>query len=279
MRLVNLTTRTAYTTMSGTLGPGEKSSDGGPYRSRLEKAMQEVVSACGNRLGVVLNEKEADLLERIVSLDEKGRNFDRASLPKEILDDPDGMKKAERMEDEAQKSQMDAIAEANAKASRTEAEIKGETGGMKRTPEGPAVMKGEKVGPSDLKSGFEKIMEENARLDAGKAPSGANFVNEAIDPIGSHMKKDADEAPEAKPERTDGAYGKDAELPKQASGLDDDATRNADAKAPAAKAQDPRNSMDVQAAKMAEGLSVLSAISNPPPQKGKKGRPKGKKSE
>ena len=93
------------------------------------------------------------------------------------------------------------------------------------------------------------------------------------------MKKDADEAREANPERTDGAYGKDAEPPRPASGLNDDATRTADAKAPAAEAQDPRSSMDVQAAKMAEGLSVLSAISNPPSQKGKKGRPKGKKSE
>lgn len=270
MRFVNISNRPAYNTFAGPIGPGETSSDGGPFRSRLEKALADVVGACGTRLGVRLNEREAELLEKLMCLDEKGRSFSKESIPEDVRNDPIGLKKGERLEDEAQKARHDEIREKNEAAARREAEIDGEI--IIRKPVGPAAMDGEKVGPSDLKSGFEKIMEENARIASSKPKMD---VMSALDPVGSNMKEGVHGAAKdgQQGRKATESIGKDAELPKSASGRQDDATRNADAVGPVPKAQDARNAMDRQAAEMAGKLSVLSSIDNPI--KGKKA--KGKK--
>lgn len=159
MRFVNTTARPTYTKMSGPLGPGETSSDGGSYRRLMERAMKDVVEACGSRLGIRLNENEAELLERIIALDEKGRSFSKASLPKSVLEDPMGLKKAEKAEDEAQRKELEAAAAKNRENAAIEAAINGE---IDETAPGTA----EPDSKESAKSGFAKIMEENAKIEA-----------------------------------------------------------------------------------------------------------------
>ena len=269
MRFVNMSTRPVFNTFSGSLNPGEVSADGGPYRVRLEKALSDVVNACGGRLGIKLNEREAKLIDALVTLDEKGRAFNKSSLPEEIRNDPTGEKKREAMEDEAQRKGLERITKANEDKARREAIINGETEEPRRRPAGPAAMEGEKVDPSALKSGFERIMEENARIAAGDKPE--MDVNEALDPIGAHMKKCSEEKPaEERPE----SIGKEATPPESASGRDDDVAKTADAAFPVPKAQNPKNAMDRQAAEMAGNLSVLSVLDNPPAKGKGRGRTK-----
>jgi len=270
MRFVNMSSRPAYSKFTGPLGPGEVSSDGGPFRTQLEKALSDVVNICGTRLGIRLNEREADLLDKVLSLDEKGCGFKKESLPEEVRNDPDGMKKAERMEDEAQKRHLDELAAKNAENAKREAEINGEI--LERKPKGPATMEGKEVEPPDLKSGFEKIMEENAKIAAEKPKMD---VNEALDPVGAHAKGNAAPEKPAEPEAFD--TGKAPAAPKRAANVQGDVARNADAKEPDTAPQNPKNAMDRQAAEMAKGLSVLSALNNPPAAKGKGRGKAGKK--
>lgn len=271
MRFVNMSSRPVFNTLSGSLGPGDTSADGGPYRIRLEKALSEVVNACGTRLGIKLNEREAKLIDELVTLDEKGRAFRKESIPEEIRNDPTGDKKREAMEDEAQRRKLERTTKANEEHAMREAVINGETEEPKRRPAGPAAMQGEKVDPSSLKSGFDKIMEENARIAAGEKPE--MNVEEALDPIGAHMKRDG-EQPKAE-ERSE-LIGKEAKPPKSARGRDDDVARTADAAFPVPEAQNAKNAMDRQAAEMAGNLSVLSVLDNPRKGKGR-GRPKKSK--
>lgn len=270
MRFVNMSSRPSYNTMSGSLGPGEVSSDGGPHRIRLEKALAEVVNACGSRLGIKLNEREAKLIDELVTLDERGRAFRKESLPKEVVDDPTGDKKREAMEDEAQRRSLDRISAANSEKAKRESIINGETDENVRRPVGPAVMDGEKVDPSELKSGFERIMEENARIASGGKPK--MDVNEALDPIGAHMKSGNGD-PRKETANETSSIGKEAEPPAAASGRDDDVAMTADAAFPVPKAQNAKNAMDRQAAEMAGKMSVLSVIDNPPTKKKGRGRP------
>lgn len=250
--------RPAYSTYSGPIAPGCVSSDGGPFRSRLEKVLADVVGACGERLAVRLNEREADLLDRLMRLDEKGRAFRKDSMPEEVRNDPLGLKESERLEDEAQKARHDRIRDANAAASMRETEIKGEaseTGGKKA---GKAGKPDEGAKEAQVqKSGFERIMEENARIASGKTMD----VSSALDPVGAHAVKDA---------RDEGTAAETAEEAP-------DATRGADAEVPATEAPDGRNAMDRKAAEVAGGLSVLSAIDGPGSSRAK-AKGKGRKS-
>ena len=81
MQFVNLTTRTVFTSFSGSLAPGQVSPDGGLKRRKLEDALSEVVKVCGSSLGIRLNAREAELINKLMDLDAKGGGFDPASLP------------------------------------------------------------------------------------------------------------------------------------------------------------------------------------------------------
>jgi len=258
MKLVNLTRHTVHTSFSGTLAPGQTSADGGKKRCRLEEALDEVVRVCGNNLGIRLNKREAELLNRLMVLDEKGSGFDINSLPPEIRDDPTGEKANDEAIRAAQQRRMDAATKANADAAHREAMINGEI--SDRKPRGVATIgdEGEEVTPDKLKSGFEKIMEENAKIAAGEKPS----INEILDPVGVHMKR-ANTPAQDDPSDT---IGKTPDPVEAASGRKDDATRNADAKHPDAKPAGRKNQMDEKAAEMAEKLSRL----GPPPKKTEK---------
>ena len=279
MQFVNLTRRTVFTSFSGTLAPGQVSSDGGLKRRRLEGALKEVVDVCGNSLGIRLNEREAQLINKLMTLDEKGGGFDPSTLPPEIRNDPTGEKRNSEAVRAAQQREMDERGKANADAARREAEINGETA-PKRRAVGPATLasEGEKVDPSKLKSGFEQIMEENAKIAAGEKTD----AKEILDPIGAHAvgtaeapaQQDGQEAADA-PDAPDAPGGEPVAV-SMAKGLEGDGTKSADATEPIPQAPERGSAMDRKAAEVA---SKLSQIGPDKSEKGKKTTAKaGKKS-
>ena len=268
MQFVNLTTRTVFTSFSGSLAPGQVSSDGGIKRRKLEDALAEVVKVCGNSLGIRLNAREAELINKLMDLDAKGGGFDPATLPQEVRNDPSGEKRNSEAIRQAQQREMDERGKANEDAARREAEINGETDPKARKPVGPATMEGEKVDPSKLKSGFEKLMEENAKIAAGEnkeKPSSA----EILDPIGAHAKKDG--AAEPAPAEAPSAPGAEPVAVNMAKGLEGDGTKSADAEIPEAVAPGRQNAMDKKAAEVAGKLSHIG------PEPKAKGKGKAKK--
>ena len=206
-----------------------------------------------------------------MDLDAKGGGFDPASLPEEVRNDPSGEKRNSEAIRQAQQREMDERGKANDEAARREAETNGETDPNYRRPVGPATMEGEKVDASKLKSGFEKLMEENAKIAAGDKPSEA----EILDPIGAHAKKDGaqDPAPadgEADASRAPGAEPVSVNMAK---GLDGDGTKSADATVPEAVAPGRGNAMDRKAAEVAGKLSHI----GPEPKAKGEGKGKGQK--
>lgn len=187
MKFINITNRVVNTTMSGTLAPGRSSFDGGKSRQRLAEAIEEVIKACGSNLAIRLNEKEVALIDKLMKLDETGINFNPSSIPESIRNDPSGEKRANRAISEAQQRALDRDKAANAKKAEREAFINGETYTSVRKPVGLATMEGAKVTPESLKSGFDAILAENARIADEKKPYNPS---EILDPVGAHMKKD-----------------------------------------------------------------------------------------
>lgn len=268
MQFVNLTTRTVFTSFSGSLAPGQVSPDGGLKRRKLEDALSEVVKVCGNSLGIRLNAREAELINKLMDLDAKGGGFDPASIPEEVRNDPSGEKRNSEAIRKAQQSEMDERGKANEDAARREAEINGETDPNYRKPVGPATMEGERVDPSKLKSGFEKLMEENARIAAGEEKEKPSS-EEILDPIGAHAKKDGAADPEPAGQDV-GAPGAEPVSVDMAKGLEGDGTKSADATIPEAVAPGRGNAMDRKAAEVAEKLSHI----GPEPKAKGKGRVK-----
>lgn len=257
MQFVNLTTRTVFTSFSGSLAPGQVSPDGGLKRRRLQDALEEVVKVCGSSLGIRLNSKEAELIAKLMDLDAKGGGFDPASLPKEVRDDPTGEKRNSEAIREAQQREMDERGKANADAARREAEINGETDPDYRKPVGHATLEneGEKVDASKLKSGFEKLMEENARIAAGENKEKPSS-EEILDPIGAHAKKDGAADPE--PAGGDaGEIGAEPVSVSMAQGLEGDGTKSADAHEPVPQAPEKGSAMDRKAAEVAGDLAQI----------------------
>ena len=255
MQFVNLTKRTVFTSFSGSLDPGQVSPDGGLKRRKLEDALREVVKVCGSSLGIRLNAREAELINKLMDLDAKGGGFDPASLPEEVRNDPSGEKRNSEAIRQAQQREMDERGKANADAARREAEINGETDPDYRKPVGPATMEGEKVDPSKLKSGFEKLMEENARIAAGENNE-KKSSEEILDPIGAHAKKDG--AADPYPTGGDtGEFGEDPVSVSIAHGLEGDGTKSADALEPIPQAPENGSAMDRKAAEVAGELAQI----------------------
>ena len=281
MQFVNLTAKTVYTTYSGTLRPGQVSADGGPKRRKLEELLNDIVKVCGNTLGIRLNAAEAQLLNKLMTLDERGGSFNKSQLPPEVRDDPTGAKRAAASVLAAQQKEAAARDAANRKGAQVEAEINGET--HTRKPVGPGNMQGTEVKPGDLKSGFEQIIEENARIAAGDGEGNVEKkdVGEILDPIGAHAKNPEGDAGEPSGDGTKSASGEGdgeksigtepAAVP-AAHGLDDDVTRSADTTPPPSQAPEKGGKMDQNAAEVAAGLDQLGPV------KGKgKGKNRGQK--
>lgn len=277
MQFVNLTTRTVFTSFSGSLAPGQVSPDGGLKRRKLEDALSEVVKVCGSSLGIRLNAREAELINKLMDLDSKGGGFDKASLPEEVRNDPSGEKRNLEAIRQAQQLEMDERGKANDEAARREAEINGETDPDYRRPVGPATLEneGEKVDASKLKSGFERLMEENSRIAANENKEKPSS-EEILDPIGAHAKKDGDQNFSPANGEADSRAPREAEpvSVSMAQGLEGDGTKSADATIPEAVAPGRGNAMDRKAAEVA---GKLSHVGPEPEPKGKvKGKGKGK---
>lgn len=262
MQFVNLTTRNVYTTLSGNLGPGDVSSGLGKSRRKLEETLEEIVKTCGDRLGVRLSEREAQLVNKLMDLDDRGCAFNRSSIPDEIRKDPYGEDEINRRVKEAQKNGIEATTRKNAEAAKREAIINGEI--EERKPVGPATLKGDKFDPSSLKTGFEKIMEENERIAAGKSEK--KDVKEIMDPIGAHMKPGSEVPKDSETEAP-------APIVVPMAGADeDDATKSANAQVPQPVPSDRRNKMDARAAEVAGKLSIMGSADNAPVAAKKRGR-------
>lgn len=267
MKFINRSQRTVSTALSGTLAPGQSSSDGGPQRRKLAEILEEIVKLCGDgkRIAIKLNDRELYLVDRLITLDQLGSGFDPKSIPDAIRNDPTGYKKMLADVRKGQNKEIEENIQKNKAGARREAIINGEV-----SETGPRA-EGEKVDPQNLKSGFERILEENAKIAAGqdKKPPMDAAVN--LDPIGAFAKKDGAAAPEAAdPDQADAAG--DAKNPvEQAKGREDDGTRTADAKTPEFTVADRAGAMDAAAKDIAEQLSTV----GPAKQKGR-GKGKGK---
>lgn len=272
MKFVNITRSSVYTPFFGTLAPGAVSSGNGKKCRVLEDALTEIVKACGNKLGIRLNAEEAKLLKRLMDLDELGGGFDPTTIPAEIRNDPTGAKRAEEAARAMQQSQIDKDKAENVAGARREAEINGEIL-PPRKPVGPATMEGEKVDPTKIKSGFEAIMEENARIASGEKKPEMD-VDEALDPIGAH----AAGAPKKEVPDSEDAIGRNPEPVVEAKGVQGDVTRNADAEMPKPEAPERGNAMDRQAADIAGKLATMGPVEEPPANDAKaaKGAKKGR---
>lgn len=266
MQFVNVTNRNIYSRSFGTMTPGMVSPSRGRDSRKLEEALEYIVSECKGCLGIRLSKKEADLLQVLLELDEKGSRFRAEDIPAEIRNDPYGAKRAIEKSRKAQQAEMDAMAEKNANTARREAEINGEV--LERKPVGPATMEGEPVDPSMIKSGFERIMEENARIAAGKSEKKNSDVNEILDPIGAHAKG-TDHGNSFKDDGAPKSIGKDPAAVERAMGRKDDATRTADAEVPRPTVAEKATEMDKTAAEVAEKLSTIGPVDNAPKKRGR----------
>ena len=254
MKFVNKTNRKIYTEFCGWINPGAESRDGSDECLRLETVLSEIIEECGDRLGIKLNDKELALIKKVMDLDETGCNFDPKTIPAYIRNDPDGEKRASQRSLEAQKAEMERISAKNAHAAQVEAEINGETS---RKPVGPGTMQGESFEPSMLKTGFEELLEENAKIASKKE---AMDVEMALDPIGKNMKQEGAEPAAASATETEASIGKDPSPVEQAYHKDGDVTKSADTSVPQAEPVNRASAMDLKAAEMAEAVSTLGPV-------------------
>lgn len=265
MQFVNLTDRKVYVKAVGMMAPGTRTPANVRSDRSLENALDRIVTMCRDSVGIVLNKRETDLLNKLIELDARGNGFNPDTIPAWIRNDPNGERRASEKSLAGQQAELDGIARKNARKMAREAEINGEVLG--RTPVGPATLQGEPVEPSMLKTGFERIMEENARIAAGRDPvSNA----EILDPIGAHMAAGS-HAPDRPPEDGEGSIGKDPAPVRQAKNLREDATRTADASEPVPEAPEKATDLDLLAADTAAKLATLGPVDNKPaPRRGRR---------
>lgn len=260
MRFVNLTCRTVRTKFTGFIAPG-RSENGNADSRKLEKALAEIVDACGDSCAICLSDREVNLINKVMDLDERGGKFDPSSIPADIRNDPSGVKRASERSRAAQQAGLDADKHAHEEQARREAVINGEV--SEREPKGLATMKGEPVDESKLKSGFESIMEANARIERGEDGKGKDIA-EVLDPIGAHMKdREVQAPPDEGAQDMPDAAPPDADPVPTASGREDDGTRSADTEVPEPQAPDRSGAMDKSAAEVARKLSVVGPDTDP----------------
>lgn len=191
MKFVNASNRIIYRSAIGQIGPGRTTID--KYHD-LEKALKAIVEICGKDLRIVLNANEAQMLAKVMDLDEAGTKFDPNTIPAEIRNDPTGIKRLMERERQAQSLENKKTSKANRDAALREAMINGEVEdrpsikpiGVDRSNEG----RGE-----DRMSGFDAILAENARIAAGQSDTPASFKDIA-DPIGAAAKPEQPSEPE-----------------------------------------------------------------------------------
>jgi hypothetical protein len=163
MKFVNTQSRIIYNSAIGKVNPGATTID--KYKD-LEKCLQNIIDICGRNFRVVLNEKEAQLIAKLMELDEAGVKFDPSVIPLDVRRDPTGIKRLIEADRQKQHARNEAVARVNKAAAVREAMINGEVAdkpkkiiplGVDRSAEV------EEVANKSM-SGFEQILAENARI-------------------------------------------------------------------------------------------------------------------
>ena len=234
MKFVNTSNRIIYRSAIGKIEPGRTTID--KYHD-FEKALKAIVDICGKDLRIVLNANEAQMLAKVMDLDEAGTKFDPNTIPVEIRNDPTGIKRLMERERKVQSRENNNTAKANKDSALREAIINGEV------EEKPAIRpigvdRSNEEKDGDKMSGFDAILAENARIAAGQT---ATSAREIADPIGANAKPAQPEQPEQ---------------PEQPSEPEDQAqpdTPTEDAEAPAEEEINPENAENDAPAPAAKG--------------------------
>lgn len=262
MKFVNLKPKTVHTKFTGFIQPG-KAVEGNRSSQRFAQVLEEIVGSCGQMIGIKLTPYEETLVDKILNLHKLGSEFSPDSIPEGIRNDPTGVKRAAERSRMAQQAAMDKDKNVNQESRKREALINGEI--QERRPKGLNSMDGVEVDPSMLKSGFEAILEENARIaerekDDKKKKEQLTSAD-ILDPIGALAKKDP--GPDRPADVVSGQDGSTV-MPKHAIHREDDGTRSADAVEPVPQTSERAGAMDKGAADMARKLSTFSAFSDVP---------------
>ena len=209
MKFVNASNRIIYRSAIGKVDPGRTTID--KYHD-LEKALKAIIDICGKDLRIVLNTNEAQMLAKVIDLDEAGTKFNPNTIPAEIRNDPTGIKRLMERERKVQSLENKKTAKANKDAAMREAMINGEVDeNPSIKPIGVDRSKEDKGGEQTF--GFDAILAENARIAAGQSATHASFKDIA-DPIGAASKPEQPEQPSEPedPDQTD-TLTEEAEAP------------------------------------------------------------------
>lgn len=185
MQLINMSTKVIGTSY-GSVYPGRTSSKLSRERKQLVDVLKAVTRWYGPKIALKLDDEELSLLSKVTEMHKRGMAFNPNDIPSEVRNDPTGAKRNDQRIHEAHSRHIVDLQKSAMEAQRREDLINGEI--ADRKPVGYATMAGDKVTPDALKSGFEKILEENARIASGKE-SRRFDEREALDPIGAHMKE------------------------------------------------------------------------------------------
>lgn len=200
MKFVNTQSRIVYNSAIGKVNPGVTTID--KYRD-LENCLQKIIDICGRNFRVVLNEKEAQLISKLMELDEAGTKFDPSVIPLDVRRDPTGINRLVEAERKQQHAAIEATAKANKEAAEREALINGEIEDKpKIKPLGVNRSAEEK---KKEMSGFDQILAENARIAEQKSQEQApvDSLTEA-DPLPEQeLTDDQNDIPDADEEKQD----------------------------------------------------------------------------
>ena len=192
MKFVNTSNRIIYRSAIGKIEPGRTTID--KYHD-LEKTLKAILDICGKDLRIVLNAKEAQMLAKVMDLDDAGTKFDPNTIPAEIRNDPTGIRRLMERERKAQSLENNKTAKANKDAALREAMINGEVEEKPTIKPIGVDRSNEEKGGAPM-SGFDAILAENARIAAGQSATPASFKDIA-DPIGAAAKPEQPSEPEA----------------------------------------------------------------------------------
>ena len=94
-----------------TVMPGRQTNDG-RVQAVLSDCLEGILRQCGNSFLLRLNDRERFLVNRLLELDARGREFRTSDLPRESVEDPLGVKTEEKRRDDEIASADSAAAKA-----------------------------------------------------------------------------------------------------------------------------------------------------------------------
>lgn len=194
MKFVNTQSRIIYISAIGKVNPGATTID--KYKD-LEKCLQKIIDICGKNFRVVLNAKEAQLIAKLMELDEAGTKFDPSVIPLDVRRDPTGINRLVETERKQQHAAIEATAKSNKEAAEREALINGEVADKPKIR--PLGVNRSAEGEKKEMSGFEQILAENARIAEQKSQEQAP----AEPPTEADPLPDIPDADEEKQDTTD----------------------------------------------------------------------------